>query len=73
MFLHLGFDAAIVVGHNWGNHVGFHLARTRPNLVKALVSLSSGYYPEPLQPEKLVDQFPQIGYQVRNSSALAWG
>ncbi|KAJ9064955.1 Epoxide hydrolase 3 [Entomophthora muscae] len=61
---HLGFDSVVIVGHNWGNHVGFHLARTRPNLVRAMISISSGYFPEPTHPKSLIEKFPVLGYQL---------
>ncbi len=38
---HLGEERAIVVGHDWGGTVAFHLAATRPERVSKLVVLNA--------------------------------
>jgi pimeloyl-ACP methyl ester carboxylesterase len=37
---HLGADDAIVVGHDWGGYIAWHLASTRPSRVTKLVVLN---------------------------------
>ncbi len=42
---HLGIDQAVVVGHDWGSIVAWHLAMFRPDRVRGLVLMSVPYQP----------------------------
>jgi pimeloyl-ACP methyl ester carboxylesterase len=41
----LGFDSAIVVGHDWGAPVAWHCALLRPDIVRAVVGMSVPWTP----------------------------
>lgn len=42
---HFGSDAPVVVGHDWGALVAWHLALLRPDLVRGVVGMSVPYVP----------------------------
>src|SRR5205807_2242388 len=38
---HLGYERAVIAGHDWGGAVAWHTALTRPDVVERLVILNS--------------------------------
>lgn len=50
---HLGAKEAVVVGHDWGSNIMWTLPMLYPETIKAVVSLSIPFYPEPRDPSKI--------------------
>jgi pimeloyl-ACP methyl ester carboxylesterase len=50
---HLGANEAVVVGHDWGSNIMWIMPMLYPQTVKAVVSLSIPFYPEPRDPAKI--------------------
>ncbi|KAI0314136.1 alpha/beta-hydrolase [Amylostereum chailletii] len=62
---------AICVGHDWGTQVCYEAARTRPDLIEAVVGIAIPYVPShgPFTPiEALVPHLPRLAYQLAFSS-----
>lgn len=59
----LGVERAVVVGHDWGAMVAWHLAQTAPERLSGLAALSVPFWPRPPRPptemwkEQFKDQF----------------
>lgn len=47
---HLGAKQAVIIGHDWGANLMWIIPMLYPNTVKAVVSLSIPFYPEPRNP-----------------------
>jgi len=46
----LGEEQAVVVGHDWGAMVTWHLAQTAPERLRAIAALSVPFWPRPARP-----------------------
>ena len=50
---YLGDRRAIVIGHDWGANLMWILPMLYPDVIKAVISLSIPFYPEPRDPDKI--------------------
>ena len=70
---HLGLGPALVVGHSMGAWVGLQLAAHHPGLVRALVCVDGGFFPdlpEGITPAQAVDAIMGEGWDVRLAATL---
>lgn len=52
---HYGYERAVVIGHDWGGAVAWHLAATKPHLVEKLIALN---IPHPRAMQEIIGRKP---------------
>lgn len=70
---HLGATKAVVIGHDWGANLMWIMPMLYPETVKAVVSISIPFYPEPRDPSKMKNfftgKFSFMGYFQKPGAA----
>lgn len=57
---HIGDKQAVVVGHDWGANLMWLMAQLYPETVRAAVSLSIPFYPEPRDPAMIRQKWSSV-------------
>jgi len=57
---HLGAKEAVVIGHDWGANLMWIMPMLYPETVKAVVSLSIPFYPEPRDPAEIRKKWSSV-------------
>jgi pimeloyl-ACP methyl ester carboxylesterase len=57
---HIGAKDAVVVGHDWGSNLMWILPMLYPETIKAAVSLSIPFYPEPRDPAEIRKKWSSV-------------
>jgi pimeloyl-ACP methyl ester carboxylesterase len=57
---HIGAKEVVVVGHDWGANLMWIMPMLYPKTVKAVVSLSIPFYPEPRNPAEIRKKWPSV-------------
>jgi pimeloyl-ACP methyl ester carboxylesterase len=57
---HLGAKEAVIVGHDWGANLMWIMPMLYPETVKAVISLSIPFYPEPRDPAQIRKKWSSV-------------
>ncbi|KAI0051471.1 alpha/beta-hydrolase [Auriscalpium vulgare] len=67
LFQHANVEHAVCIGHDWGSAICYEAARSRPDLIEAVVGITVPYLPSsgPFMPTSaLTKAFPKLTYQL---------